>query len=355
MTVEELRASGLIIFEAVCGSQSFGLATPTSDVDVHGVYMASDEMLASIHEVPDVIKSDHPDVEYWEFKKFLTMLRDGKPNALELLNSPASCIRICDERVMSLLRPYGQFVSTTCRNTFHRYAMAQIDKARGQNKKFMNPMPKERKTVLDFCSLIIEGRTVPLLDYIPRESHKNYGLANIDRVPGMYAVYMERYDGTDWPQGFVRDEAKANEVCLSSVPEGRVPVFYLYWNKDGYAQHCKTYKEYWEWVACRSDARYSATMAHGKGYDAKNMMHTFRLLHMGLEIMRGEGVIVGRTAERDYLLGIKSGARDYDDLVVEADALVANLLTVQSLLPEPISAEQASRILMLARKVGARR
>lgn len=37
MTIDELRDSGLMLFEAVVGSGAYGLATSSSDTDIRGV------------------------------------------------------------------------------------------------------------------------------------------------------------------------------------------------------------------------------------------------------------------------------------------------------------------------------
>ena len=80
----------------------------------------------------------------------------------------------------------------------------------------------------------------------------------------------------------------------------------LYFNKDGYSVYCKKYKEYWEWVGKRNEARYNTTMSHGKNYDSKNMMHVFRLLLMAKEIAE-EGKINVYRNDREFLLSIKEG------------------------------------------------
>lgn len=94
----------------------------------------------------------------------------------------------------------------------------------------------------------------------------------------------------------------------------------MYFNKDGYSAYCKKYKEYWEWVGKRNEERYNTTMFHGKNYDSKNMMHVFRLLLMAKEIAIEGKVNVYRN-DRDFLLDIKHGKYEYDELVEKAEAL----------------------------------
>ena len=116
----------------------------------------------------------------------------------------------------------------------------------------------------------------------------------------------------------------SNDVSLSSVPEGQEPLATLYFNKDGYSQYCKTYKEYWEWVEERNEVRYENTLEHGKNYDSKNMMHVFRLLDMAEEIALYKKVITQRP-NREYLLKIKTGEFMYDDLLAQAEEKIARI------------------------------
>lgn len=340
MTVEELRDSGLIVMEAISGSQSFGLATETSDTDIHGVYIATPRMLAKLEkELPPEVADDRSNTVFWEMGKFLDMLGEGKPNALELLYSPQNCILYRDALIMDLLKPHDQYVSHLCINTYHRYAMAQVSRARGQNKKIVNPMPEQRQSVLDFCYAVVDGRSVPVLEWLDRlgVDQKDCGLAAIDHVPNQYGVYYQK--DAQWAQGLVRCIQTSNEVCLSSIPRGVPCLGHLYWNKDAYSMHCKKHKQYWQWVTERNEERYASTEAHGKGYDAKNMMHTIRLLRMGLEIARGQGVILDRSFEREELLAIKRGEYEYEDLLKMAEDSAEALTACAggNPLPEPPS------------------
>ena len=98
------------------------------------------------------------------------------------------------------------------------------------------------------------------------------------------------------------------------------PVGYLSCNLMGYSKYCKDYSEYWDWVDNRNEERYQTTLSHGKQYDAKNMMHTIRLLQTALDIAKTGQIIVKRL-NRDELLAIKAGQSDYETLVKMADDL----------------------------------
>ncbi|MBD0280529.1 MAG: nucleotidyltransferase, partial [Flavisolibacter sp.] len=150
--------------------------------------------------------------------------------------------------------------------------------------------------------------------------------------------------------GIVRN-AFSNDVQLSSIPKGEQPLTYLYFNKDGYSVYCKDYKSYWEWVEKRNELRYQNTLQHGKHYDAKNMMHVFRLLDMAQEIAEGKGVIIKRP-NRDFLLSIRSGQFDYDALMEKAEQKMEQIEIQyqQSSLPEEPDTATVNNLLVELRR-----
>ena len=146
------------------------------------------------------------------------------------------------------------------------------------------------------------------------------GLSAILHLKDCYNLF---YSESDFYTGIIRKD-EANDVCLSNIPREETPVGLMYFNKDGYSVYCKKYKEYWDWVEKRNDERYKTTLAHGKNYDSKNMMHVFRLLLMAREIAI-EGTVNVWRKDREFLLDIKLGKFEYDELVSKAEELKAEL------------------------------
>ncbi len=210
----------------------------------------------------------------------MELLSRNNPNILEMLFTPQRCVLYRHE-LMDRLTP-TMFLSRLCEQTFANDAYTQIKKAVGLEKKIVNPVEPEKKSVLDFC-YVYEGQTaVPLKEYLNAHqlSAARAGLAAIDHLRDTYNLY---YSQEHAYAGIVRKES-SSDICLSGIPKGETPNALLYFNKDGYSMYCRKYKEYWEWVGKRNEVRYNTTMAHGKKYDAKNMMHVFRLLRMAREI-----------------------------------------------------------------------
>lgn len=315
MTIEELKKSGSIIFECISGSRAYGLATATSDTDIRGVFILPKEQYYSLNYI-DQINNETNDIVYYELNKFASLCAKNNPNILELLNTPEDCI--LHKHPLFENFKIEDFLSKLSYESFANYAFTQIKKARGLEKKIVNPMEKERKTVLDFCTIYSEGFTTDLNSFLEKFAMKQT-FCGLTKLPHLRDSFNLFYDETMNYSGIIRSE-NSNDVSLSLVEKDTKPLAMLYFNRESYSSYCKKYKEYWEWVEKRNEARYESTISHGKNYDAKNLMHTFRLLNMAKEIAV-DGELNVRRADREYLLDIKNGKFEYDDLVLEAENL----------------------------------
>jgi len=261
-------------------------------------------------------------------------LSKNNPNILELLNPPADTI-LHRHSLMDKIKT-EMFLSKLCKQTFAGYAMSQIKKAKGLNKKIINPVEKERKSVIEFCHVIAGAGTVSLKNWLNQNNFLDTecGLVNVPHMRDVYGIFHLSQSPQCELRGIYSGE-NANDVLLSSIPKGIEPLAIMSFNKDGYSTYCKDYKEYWGWVDNRNEVRYNNTVEHGKNYDAKNMMHTFRLLTMAEEIAR-DGIINIRRQDREFLLSIKHGNFMYDDLVKMANEKLLQIdeLYEMSTLPE---------------------
>lgn len=346
LTISEIKKNGWLVFEVVAGSRAYGLQHANSDTDIRGVFILPQDRYYAIEYIPQV-NNDTNDIVYYELKRFFELLSKNNPNIMELLNVPEDCI-LYKHPLMGHIKP-ELFLSRLCERTFANYAYSQIKKAYGLEKKIVNPVEKEKKSVLDFCYVYIDNKSIPVSLFLASKGYvaTQCGLAAINHLHDCYNLYHSEVIAYS---GIVRKE-KSNEVCLSSIPKGETSIGLLYFNRDGYAAYCKTYKEYWEWVEKRNENRYKATVVHGKNYDAKNMMHVFRLLLMAKEIAV-EGSVNVKRKDRDFLLDIKAGNYEYDDLVKKADQIKAELpvLFRNANLPEEPDVEVINKLLVNIRK-----
>jgi len=348
ISIEYLRKNNLIIYECISGSRSYGLDLSHSDTDIKGVFVLPGDLFYGLDYVGQV-SNESNDIVFYELRKFIDLLTKNNPNILELLNIPGKCI-LYKHPLFEAIKP-GLFLSKLCNQSFAGYAMSQIKKAKGLKKKIVNPVDKEKKSILDFCYIIKGQGTIPLKKWLEYKGfdQEKCGLVNIPHMKDIYAVFYDKDKKLGY-RGMVSGDG-AFEVSLSSIPKDAEPVGIMSYNKDGFSTYCKEYKEYWDWVAKRNDERYKNTISHGKNYDAKNMMHTFRLLNMAEEIARDKVINTWRE-DREYLLKIRKGDFLYADLVEQAQQKMMKIddLFKKSDLPEKPDQKKIEDLLVSIRK-----
>ena len=208
--------------------------------------------------------------------------------------------------------------------------------------------------MLDFCYVTVGAGARPVSTWLALKGYAadQCGLANVPHVIDLYALFVD-----DTPtrrhgyRGLVRDPETSQDVLLSAVPKGEEPAAYLSFNRNGYSTYCRVFREYWEWVEKRNKERYENTVRHGKNYDAKNMLHVFRLLQMAEEIALS-GHLNVRRPNREFLLRIRRGEFAYADLVAQAETLVTRVeqAFANSTLPEAPSKARAEELLRQVRR-----
>lgn len=331
MTLDEARSGPCRLLEVVSGSRAYGLATPESDTDLKGVFVQPRDAYYGLIRETQINDSGH-NMVFYEVGRFVELLGKGNPNLLETLFTPADCVVFRDP-LMDRLDP-ALFLSRQCFQSFAQYALSQIRKARGLKKKIVNPMPEQRKGVLDFCHVLEGQGSMALRTWLQTRAldQSRVGLAAVPHMPDVYGVYADPA-GVLGYRGILQSE-QATELRVSSVARDAVPAAWMGFNKNAFKKHCQDWQEYWEWVGERNEARYQQTEAHGQGYDAKNLMHTFRLLELAEQIAR-DGWLTLRVADPAFLLSIKSGAFTYDWLLAEAERRLAKIETLYATSPLP--------------------
>jgi len=348
MTIQDLKSQNLILFEVISGSKSFGLNTPTSDTDKKGVYYLPKEKFFGLDYIPQVSNETNDEV-YYEIGRFVELLLKNNPNILEILATPEDCI-LYKHPLMEHLK-IEDFLSKLCKDSFAGYAVTQIKKARGLNKKIVNPLPKEKKSLLDFCYVLKDYKTVLVSEFLAENNLKQeqIGLVDLPNSKGMFAMFYDENKTLGY-KGIIQKKT-SNEVSLSSILKNEKLIGYLSCNQDGYSKYCKEYTEYWDWIEKRNEDRYNTNQKHGKNYDSKNMMHTIRLLQTAEQIL-STGKLNIRVSNRDELLDIKAGNKEYDDLLEMADNLIVSIENYYetTILPERPDEEKAIQTLIQIRQ-----
>lgn len=345
------------IFKAVVGSQSYGTSIPTSDIDYKGVYMQSEDELFGFGYKEQI---DHGKDEcYYEVRRFLQLLETGNPTVLELLYSPEDCIIISTAQFDLIRNERDRFLTKKCMQSFGGYAVAQIKKARGLDKKMNWEKEKtERKTPLDFCYVITPLGTKTLKDWLHTQSgranwQENYGVCAVPNARDMYFIYPD-HNGDLGYHGIINKSETSNDIRLSSIHKDQVLLgVSMSYNKDGYIKHCKDYLQYTEWLEKRNTQRYVDVSGHNQQIDGKNLLHCRRLLDMCIEIAQ-EGEINVRRPNADFLLKIRKGEVDLDSIINQAEEDLKTLEEVyaKSDLPDGVDREFVNQLLLKVRYYG---
>lgn len=390
ITHEYLVENGLILFETIVGSQAYGTQTPTSDIDKKFVYILPEDYILGTGYV-EQINVDKDYVGY-EIRRFLELIGSNNPTVLELLNSPEDCI-ITKHPLFDLVIAHKEdFITKICADSFGGYARQQIKKAKGLNKKQNWEKDKvTRKDLLDFCYVIENEKTIPWRKWNEREERqyeeKFIGAVNVPNARDVYALFYDEgafmmhsetfdeasrefnkklFKEAGFPMGFgykglvkvgIDEETGkenyglSNQLRLSSIPKGEQSFATIIYNKDGYSEHCKDYKEYQEWLENRNITRYVETQAHGQKIDGKNMMHCMRLINMATEIGEGKGIVV-RRPDAQELLKIRRGEVELESLIEIADKAIENMDNVfkNSNLPSHVDRGLVNDLIIKIRK-----
>ncbi len=361
MTIEELRNSSQIAYEYVRGSHAYGLNTESSDKDIGGVFICPKEQLLGLRsEYIEQVGDNKNDVVFYEFGRWIELLIKSNPTALESLFIPERCIiQKPDSAIQLIIEHRDMFLSKDCFNMLAGYAISQIHKARGLNKKIVNPIT-ERKGVLDFCYVPNEQGSKKLVDWLKERGlkQKYCGLVALPNMHDTYGLYY------DWGTHLIceygadlKDKVNLNNVWDTLGTEVKnwngdgVACFAAFFSQNELRRYCDNYfneyKAFFRFIEpygfsgivneaedsnsvrvcevpkdaipltymtynksgyeshCRDYKEYKEWEKKrnpiryesnlNKNYDSKNMCHCVRLLRMGVELAEGEGFNVDRT------------------------------------------------------------
>lgn len=324
-----LKDNGYLLFEGIRGSKLHGLETKDSDTDTCGIFMApADHILGLGLDYKRNIQSEKSDDSWDELGKFIGELGKSNPNSLETLFIPPELRLIYNPILDPLFEIRDELITKECFNTFYHYAETQMTRAKGLNKA-ININPNEvrtRKTPLHFCNVIVNEKTVPLLDWLKQRgmSQEHCGISKLTHSVESYALFYDwGADKKNWKHIFHKShnyrgilsqsDPLSSQLRLSSIPKGIKPLCVFQFNECAYSDHCTKYRRYWNWVSKRNQTRYK--LESGYDFNAKNMCNVIRLMTMAKEIAEGKGLILNRSGiDREFLLDIKEHRVDWKEI-----------------------------------------
>ncbi len=292
-----METPGTLIYETVHGSQAYGLATPTSDVDLKGILVGPAAWYHGYLGGPEQIELTGDHVRY-EIRKYFRLAAAANPTVLELLWTPRECHVHMTPAGERLLAARDRFLSLRVKDSFSGYAMSQLARIKTHRKWVMSP-PQRAPTRADF------------------------GLPDRAQIS--------------------RDQLGAVEAMLADRRLELVDLSTNFLDLLERERRYRTARKEWDsfvsWQKTRNPRRSALEVQYG--YDTKHALHLIRLLRMGLEIVASGRVLVRRD-DRDDLLGIKAGALTYDELMERAESLAQQVHAAAATSPLPAAPDDAA-------------
>jgi predicted nucleotidyltransferase len=324
------------------GSHAYGLNRPTSDIDVKGIAVPTQEyflgFLSKFTEADNNTGKgkapDEIDCTIFDIRKFCALAADCNPSIIEILYTAEKHWLLSTPAHRKLVEGRDLFISKKARYTFSGYAHGQLKRIEGHYKWLRNPptAPPNRGDygLPDNASLI------------PKEQR--------DALESLIRKQIEAWD-IDWA---VLDEATKIAVRAKldeNLTEMKLASEADLWTAAGryigvndnmleilaaerrYRSKKNEWDQYQNWKANRNPER--AALEEKYGYDTKHGMHLVRLLKMAKEILQTGQVFVDRKVDKDELLSIRDGSMPYEALVAWAKAQDAemDILYKESKLP----------------------
>ena len=414
MTIENIKSENRLLYQYVAGSTLYHCNEEGSDVDTKGLFIATpDEMFGlgfdkqfrdRYNGVIDLYSSqigdDKADNVIYEVGKYMSMLLSSNANVLESLFVPEEMMIIKPHKCLDgLFANRDKFVTKACFRPFIQYAVEQIKKARGLNKKIVNPI-YERLTPFDFAYTFYNQGSTKVRNWLDNRGldkdccglvhipnmhdvygvyydwgahFEKYGIKSYDDIPKNTKDFIENFyeltgDGVSFvfevlKNSWFDDNKKVKHyrgMCLenstdmrgSSVSKGEKPLCWMTYNESGFKAHCRLYKEYKDWEKERNPRRYESNL--NKNYDSKNMYHCVRLMRMGKEIAKGDGIILDRriAGDRDLIMDIRHHKFEYDEIMelVNKEENELNEAIANSKIPDEIDVNLVNDLLIEIRK-----
>ena len=337
-----------LLFETIAGSHAYGTNHSQSDLDLKGIFFLPSNYYLIENDPINQISDDKNDVVFYSLKRFIELAAKANPNIIEMLWMPLECQKYLASVVEPLFEMRSIFITKKAYDSHVNYARAQIKKAKGKNKWVNNPQPHEVPQREDFCWFIPREGNKPLRPKSLRESQINLDKFNVSAVEHSQSLYR-LYEYGPRAKGVFRN----GELVCESIPvedENDLCKGLLLFNEAAYECAKRDHKNYWDWRKNRNENRWKQQEDGLRDYDAKNMLHTFRLLMSGKNILEfGEPLVRFEGDKLKFLCDIREGKFTYQELINKVELMLNELSESlsSSALPEEVD-EQVLKNLLLS-------
>ena len=328
------------ILLGIVGSHAYGLALPTSDVDVKGVCIAPIDYYYGLkefyqkdggwddpHDAPSglfPILEGVQDCTIYELRKFVGLAANNNPSIMEMLWLKQ--YEYLDPGVgMDMVAHRDAFLSKKVKHTYSGYGFAQLKKVDTHRRWLLNPplaMPQAKDYGIDDDHLpLTKSQMGAFLEYIlvlTRDS-----IEFMEPVAQLRKLLLEDIDLT----AIVKQKPLGIGVIpyIQQMTRGSEDFMHLLQRSQAYRKAMNEWDSYQHWKKGRNAER--AALEAKCGYDCKHAAHSVRLLRQGLECLQHKELIVDRreAGDAEELLAIRQGEYSYEAVIEVTDALFIQL------------------------------
>jgi len=269
---EDLENSS-VIFRGIVGSRAYGTANAQSDTDTRGIFVVPSMEYVRLVPPPKQVSDAHNDHTYYSLLRFCELMAEANPTTMEMLYLPEDCIITTTPAFETLVAHRDMFITQRAVASHLGYAVSQMKKAKGANKRVWNPWPEEPPTPEDYCMFLRDAHELPK----PlKKSGVDLRTCLATRLSkSVTEDVMHVYDYGKETGGVFRGGAPV----VSSIPkeDAGLRIGVLIFNKQAFESAKRQHRKYWDWRRHRNDARWVQQERGQLDYDAKNMMHLTRL------------------------------------------------------------------------------
>lgn len=265
-TIIEAKCTSRLCLLSLGGSHAYGLNTPESDVDIRGFAMPTAHDILIGKDFEQIRGKDGLDMCVYSLAKACRLIAQCNPSIVELLGLDEDVVIISSKEYREIRAHPEWFLSKHAADTFGGYATLQL-------RRLQNAMDRDKdaRQLAEAEMRSIEAAIETLPDSYPM-------------LKGKVRMSLDNLDTND------------ERICIMvQVNTGRVPATEL----ATFARQLDSARKSAETIG-KNRRKESSKLA-------KHASHLIRLLHMGAEILRGEGVKTRRVEDAQLLRDLKAG------------------------------------------------